>query len=242
MEPTTNSPPPYQREDQERITNDFNNLQNFAQHRNDMIIYRSDYQIFDNSWRIHKLLDRTKRQLRSNVARMQLTIENTEREQAFLMQKASHYFHILNTPEIQRRMNEPESSRQPIRPNTPIPRLRTVLSPTLIPIPMINLPINETHLHTPEPNEIISPRSSPTSTLTTRRNQSLNRCRRCRRTGHQKRDCPRYQCLRCLQHRPGHYTHECPNNNEGSRENPIDIDENDYYHDYDPDGNLDGER
>ena len=76
MEPTSNSPLPYQREDLERLTNDFNNLQQFAQHENNMIVYRSDYQIFDNSWKTWKLLETTKQQLQLNIAQMQTTVEN----------------------------------------------------------------------------------------------------------------------------------------------------------------------
>jgi hypothetical protein len=247
MEPTSNSPPPYRTEDMERLTNDYNNLQQYAQHQNDMIIYGSDYQIFDNSWRIWKLLEIQKRQLQSSIDRLQTTVEHTKRQQNFLIQKANRYYHVLNTPEIQRRMN---GTRQPSHPNTPIPRPQTI-SPILT--PMVYRPIfeqNETTFHTPEPNEIISPRMSPVQRTsrapraTTSRNQRQERCHRCRRTGHQKKDCPRYQCLRCSQYRPGHFTHECPTNSEGSRENPIEIDwdENDRYYDYDPDGNLDGER
>ena len=77
MEPTLN-PPPYQRDDFERITHDFNNLQCYAQHSQDMIVYGSNYQIFDNSWRIWNLLERAKKQLQLNIARMQITIMNTE--------------------------------------------------------------------------------------------------------------------------------------------------------------------
>ena len=50
--------------------------------------------------------------------------------------------------------------------------------------------------------------------------------------------------------KPGHYTHECPINDDGnSRENLIEVEEynhsidgDHYNHDYDPDGNLNGER
>ena len=116
MESTSNAPPPYQREDLERLANDFNNLQQFAQHENDMIIYCSDYQIFDNSWKTWKLLETMKRQLQLNITQMQTTIKNARQEQAFLMQKANHYFHILNTSKIQRQINP----RQTANPNTPI--------------------------------------------------------------------------------------------------------------------------
>ena len=83
------------------LTNDFNNLQHFTEHQDDMLIYRSDYQIFDNSWRVWKHLERTKCQLQANIARTQLTINHTEQQQHFLMTKANRYYHILFTPEIQ---------------------------------------------------------------------------------------------------------------------------------------------
>ena len=68
-----------------------------------------------------------------------------------------------------------------------------------------------------------------------------NRCHQCQSIRHQKQNCPRYQCLRCLKFSSGHYTHECPNNEEQqSEDNLINADYNN--HDYDPDGNLDGER
>ena len=118
-----NSPPPYEPEDLTRLTNDFNNLQHFTEHQNDMLIYRSDYQIFDNSWRVWKHLERTKRQLQANITRMQLTINHTEQQQRFLMTKANRYYHELVTPEIQRRMNEPETVGHFAHPNTPTLRL-----------------------------------------------------------------------------------------------------------------------
>ena len=118
MEPTMN-PPPYQREDFDRTANNFNNLQQYAWHSQDMIIYRSDYQIFDNSWRVWNLLERTKRQLSLNIARMQVTMTSMEQEQTFLLQKANHHFHILNTSEVQWRANAPPTENQFQHPNTP---------------------------------------------------------------------------------------------------------------------------
>ena len=86
---TPNSPPPYEPEDLTRLTNDFNNLQHFTKHQNDMLIYRSDYQIFDNSWRVWKHLERTKRQLQANIPQTKLTIDLAEQQQRFLMTKAN---------------------------------------------------------------------------------------------------------------------------------------------------------
>ena len=116
---TSNSPPPYEPEDLTRLTNNFNNLQHFTEHQGDMLIYRSDYQIFNNSWRIWKHLERTKRQLQANIAQTQLTINHTEQQQCFLMTKANRYYHELVTPEIRRRMNEPETVGHFTHPNTP---------------------------------------------------------------------------------------------------------------------------
>ena len=237
MEPTSNSPPPYQREDLERLANDFNNLQQFAQHENNMIVYRSDYQIFDNSWKTWKLLETTKRRLQLNIAQMQTIIENTNQEQTLLMQKANHYFHILNTPEIQRRVNPQQTTELFQHPNTPILRPLSTTPPPIAQIEEISLP----NINIPESRENMSQR--PPLSLTTCRNHTSNRYRQCRSTRHQKRNCPRYQCLRCLEFRPGHYTHECPNNeDQQSGEDLLEALANYDDYDYDPDGNLDGER
>ena len=75
------SPPPYEPEDVARLANDFNNLQYFTEHQDDMLIYQSDYQIFDNNWRIWKHLERTKQQLQANITGTQLTIEHTKQQQ-----------------------------------------------------------------------------------------------------------------------------------------------------------------
>jgi hypothetical protein len=235
MEPTPNSPPPYQTEDLERTANDFNNLQYFAQYQNDMILYRSDYQIFDNSWRTWKLLERTKRQLQSNITRTQAIIEQMEQQQMPLIQTANRYFHTLYTPEIQHRMNSPEPSGRSLHQNSPITHPQSISPPPFttteeISLPMINFP-------NPESNETDNQRPSTPPTPVIHRNQFRRRCRRCRSTRHQKQNCPRYQCLRCLQFRPGHFTYECTvNENQNERLSPN-------YEDYDdPDGNLDGER
>ena len=180
-----------------------------------MIVYQSDYQIFDNSWRIWNLLKRTKKQLQLNIARMQITIVNTQREQDFLIKKANHYFHILKTPEVQRQTNAPPTDNKFQHPNTPELRPQQTSSPPFTPVeeispPIVNIPKRNVMLfHTPEPNEIRS--SRPSTSSLTHQNRTTNRCRQCRSTRHQKRNCPRYQCIRCLQYRPGHFTHKCPN-------------------------------
>ena len=237
MEPTLNTPPPYEPEDLIRLTNNFNNLQHFTQYQNDMLLYRSDYHIFDNSWRIWKLLERTKCQLRANITWTQLTIEHTKQQQWFLMAKANWYYHILYTPEIQRRINKPETVGQFLHPNTltlclqplsPLLFISTeeISSPTIEPIILKPNTTNE-RSHTP-------PSIIP-------QNQFFHRCQWCQSTRHQKWDCPRYQCLRYFKCKPGYYTHKCPTTNDGgSQENLIDI--NDYNYNYDPNGNLDHER
>ena len=89
MEPTWNSPPPYDPEDPTELTNNFNSLQHFTEHQDDMLIYRSDYQIFDNNWRIWKHLERAKQQLQANISRTRLIVEQTEQQQCFLLTKAN---------------------------------------------------------------------------------------------------------------------------------------------------------
>ena len=119
MEPTSNSPPPYKPEDLTKLTNNFNNLQHFTEHQDDMLICRSDYQNFDNNWRIWEHLERAKQQLQANISRTRLIVEQTEQQQHFLLTKANRYYHILFTPEIQRRVNEPETVGHFLHPNTP---------------------------------------------------------------------------------------------------------------------------
>jgi hypothetical protein len=263
MESTSNSPPPYEPEDIIELTNNFNSLQHFTEHQDDMLIYRSDYQIFDNNWRIWKHLERTKRQLQENILRTRLMVEQTEQQQRFLLTKANRYYHIIVTPEIRRRMNEPETVGHLLHPNTPTLRLRPLSPPPFISTEEItyqtassstsarqgSTTINRRRgSHTPP---TMMPRNFISSTMRPEIPQ-LFRCRRCRSTRHQKRDCPKYKCLKCFKRKPGHYTHECPTYDDGnSRENPIDVEEyaqsisidgDEYNYDYDPDGNLDGER
>ena len=234
---TPNSPPPYEPEDLTRLTNNFNNLQHFTKHQDDMLIYRSDYQIFDNSWRIWKHLERTKCQLQANIARTQLTINHTKQQQQFLMTKANWYYHILFTPKIQWRINEPKTVGHFLHPNTltlhlwplsPPPFISTkeIISPTISsprPVARESNTINrQGGLHTLPammPRNFIPLAMIPKS-------QHLFRCQQCRSTRHQKCECPRYQCLRCFKRKPGYYTHKCPTNTDSnSRENPINVEE-----------------
>ena len=158
-------------------------------------------------------------------------------------------------------MNEPETVGHFAHPNTPTLHLRplspfisteeVILPTTPSPRP-INRNTNEINRqdgsHTPP---TMMPRNFIPSTMRPEIPQ-LFRCQRCRSTRHQKRDCPKYKCLKCFKRKPGHYTHKCPTYDDGnSRENPIDVEEyaqsisidsDEYNHDYDPDGNLDGER
>ena len=88
--------------------------------------------------------------------------------------------------------------------------------------------------NTPVPPENIL---STSRTQNNRRNTPRQRrCYKCRQTTHEKRHCPYYRCPHCRHLQPGHIARYCP-------EKPSsDSWEQDYYHDYDPDGNLDGER
>ena len=255
------SPPAYESEDLTNNTNNFNNLQHFAQHRGDMLIYRSDYQIFNNSWWIWKLLERTRCQLQNNVIQTPLTIKHTEQQQQFLMQQANCYYWVLYTPKIQQRIEEPRTVGQFLHPNTPSPRLWPLWPPPFISTEeIISQTISSPRPVTRKPNTVnrqggshtppaMMPQNFILSTMIPQ-SQYLFRCRRCQSPRHQKCDCPRYQCLRCFKRKPGHYTYECPTNNNGnSRENPIDVEEynhlidaDDYNYDYDPNGNLNRKR
>jgi hypothetical protein len=66
-------------------------------------------------------------------------------------------------------------------------------------------------------------------------NNRQRRCYKCRQTTHEKCHCPRYRCPHCRHLQPGHFPRFCP-------DKPIsDSLDYDYHHDYDPDGNLNGE-
>ena len=178
-----------------------------------------------------------KHHLQENITCTQLTIKHTEQQQQFLIAKANQYYHILYTPEIQRRINEPETIGQFLHPNT----LTLHLQP-LSPLPFIST--KEISSPTIEPL-ILEPNTtngrSHTSPSIIPWNQFFHRCCWCWSTRHQKWHCPWYQCLWCFKHKPEHYTHECSTtNNRGLQENPIDID--DYNHNYGPNRNLDSER
>ena len=93
------------------------------------------------------------------------------------MQKANHYFHILNTPEIQRRVNPQQTAELFQHPNTPILHPLSTSPPPIAQIEEISLP----NIDLPEPRENTEQR--PLTPPTIHRNQ---RCRRCRSTRHQK--------------------------------------------------------
>jgi hypothetical protein len=91
-------------------------------------------------------------------------------------------------------------------------------------------------LATPALLRQIIPLQPPSSSSHRRPTRKRKTCFTCQEPFHYKQNCPKYECQHCLQSRPGHLTHQCP-------EKPIfDQDDNDLYYDYDPDGNLDGER
>ena len=70
------------------------------------------------------------------------------------MQKANHYFHILNTPEIQRRVNPQQTAELFQHPNTLILRLLST-SPLIAQIEEISLP----NIDIPESRENTEQRS-----------------------------------------------------------------------------------
>src|SRR5277367_1347565 len=67
------------------------------------------------------------------------------------------------------------------------------------------------------------------------RTNRRRRCYKCNQTSHIKQDCPRYRCMNCRRLQPGHLTNNCP-------DIPLNDHEYDLGHDYDPDGNLNGEQ
>jgi hypothetical protein len=92
----------------------------------------------------------------------------------------------------------------------------------------------------PEENRMDNRQSPTQNTQTIRQNRTTRRCHLCHSQFHLKRNCPRYKCQRCFRLHPGHYTHECTvNESSNGRRSPS---YDDYDNDYDPDGNLDGER
>jgi len=101
----------------------------------------------------------------------------------------------------------------------------------------------------PTPMRILTPPTSMSSSISpqidtitpttstnirTRPNQR-RRCHKCNQTSHIKQDCPRYRCMNCRRLQPGHLTNNCP-------DIPLNDHEYDLGHDYDPDGNLNGEQ
>ena len=160
-------------------------------------------------------------------------------------------------------MNEPETVGHLLHPNTPTLQLRPLSPPPFISTKEITYQTASSSRPTTQGSNMIN-RQCESHTPPTMMPQNfipsamrpeiprLFRCRQCQSTRHQKHDCPQYQCLKCYKRKPGHYTHECPTSDNGnSRENPIDvkeytqsisIDSDEYNHNYDPNGNLDGER
>src|SRR5277367_1259929 len=78
--------------------------------------------------------------------------------------------------------------------------------------------------------------SSTTNNNNITRTNPRRRCYKCHQTSHTKCFCPRYRCQNCRRLQPGHLTNNCPNQ-------PMTNDhEYNFGHDYDPNGNLNGEQ
>lgn len=215
MESTRPSPPPYQQNHPNtlEVMREFNTLQRYVNNHNRTLLQRPDYQTFDTNWNTAKLLEKARRKLRTIITETETILNCLEQREEFLLHKTKQAFDSIHTPEIHQRMYQGHSSSSPI--------------PTTSPTPEIS-----------ERNQTNNRQRTIPNTRTIRQNRITRRCHLCQSQSHLKRDCPRYRCQRCFQSQPGHYTHECAND-EDTRRSPS---YNDYDNDYDPDGNLDGEQ
>jgi hypothetical protein len=221
MESTRSTPPPYQQDHPDTLETmrEFNTLQQYAHNHDQILFQRPDYQTFDINWNTAKLLEKARRKLRTVINETETILNCLEQREEFLLHKTKEAFNSIHTPEIRQRMHQEQQS------------------PPLVPMSPLLLPSTT---ETPERNPTNNRQRPTPNTRTIRQNRMTRRCHLCQSQFHLKRNCPRYKCQRCFRFHPGHYTHECTTNESSSGRRSPSYD--DYNYDYDPDGNLDGER
>src|SRR5271156_5083098 len=204
------------------ILHKFEVLLNYARTHGRYLLNDSQFRIFQITCETTKALDLILRELYSSTepqtisAALQLhTVQQTHYRQAKIT------YERIVTPEFLRQGNQEHYPEQIDSP----PPMR-IISPPRSPPPIT-------------PPEPIASTSQLTHRLRRTRKQQL--CYLCKQPSHQKRNCPKYRCQTCYRLAPGHLTLTCPNQ-PLSNPNNDDPSDYDYYYDYDPDNNLNGEQ
>ena len=198
------------------LQSDFDALLTYAHSCGNYLLDDLQFRIFETTYETSRTLYSTLLQFTTPIASQNIqAIKRLQILQRANFRQATNAYERLISPRLKMRMHQ---QHQPGRQDSPILR---VLTP-----PRSNSPT------IPENPITSTSRSSNNHQRTIRQ----RRCFKCRQTTDEKRHCPRYRCPHCRHIQPGHLPRHCP-------EKPVsDSFEQDYYHDYDPDGNLDGER
>jgi len=209
----TSSPPPPPYINPTDISR-FDDLLAYASTRGVYLLQDSQFQLFEMSYSNSQTLNLSLSEMSIPVAIQNIrAIRRLRSLQILNLQLANEAYGRIVTPHVLRRIHQEN-----------YPGQRDSPSPMRISTP----PRSITRRYPP---------SNPTSQPTNRtRNNPRQRCHKCRSFSHLKRHCPQYRCLTCRNLQPGHLTNECPNQ-------PMTSDYGyDFSHDYDPDGNLNGEQ
>src|SRR5277367_7097336 len=204
------------------ILHKFDVLLNYAHTHGRYLLNDSQFRIFQITCETTKALDPILRELYSSTepqtisATLQLhTVQQTHYRQARIT------YERIVIPEFLRQVNR---EHYPEQINSPPPM--RIISPPRSPPPIL-------------PSEPIA--STSQSTHCPRRTRRQRLCYLCKQPSHRKRNCPNYRCQTCYRLAPGHLTLTCPNQ-PLSYPNNDDPSDYDYYYDYDPDNNLNGEQ
>ena len=192
----------------------FDNLLTYASTRGTYLLEDSLFKIFEMSYSNSQTLNLSLSEMTTPIAAQNIRATRRLRSLQILnLQLANETYRQIVTPHVLQRIHQEH-----------YPGQRDSPSPMRISTP----PQSITRRYTP---------SIPTAQPPTRTRANLHRrCHKCRSFSHLKRHCPQYRCLTCRNLQPGHLTNECPNQ-------PMTSDhEYDFGHDYDPDGNLNGEQ
>ena len=210
------SPPPY---DNATDISRFHDLLAYASTHRAYLLQDSQYQIFDITYENSQNLNYILTEFTIPIATQNIrAICRLRSVQISNLREANRAYDRLlsNHPRLLQRIHQ---EHYPGQRDSPTP-MRILTPPTSM---SSSIPLQ---------NDTVVPTTS-TNTLT--RPNLRRRCHKCNQTSHIKRDCPRYRCMNCRRLRPGHLTNNCP-------DLPLNDHEYDFGHDYDPDGNLNGEQ
>lgn len=215
------SPPPPQYNEPTNLLTKFNTLLAYASTHGTYLLQDSQYRIFETTFENSQTINSILLQFTTPIAvRNVQAIRRLRTLQISNFRLACAAYERLVTPHLLQQINQDHYPGQRDSP----PPMR-ILTPPRSNSPRFAGPV----------------RSTIPNVSTTRTRNNITRinlqqhCFKCRSTSHVKRHCPRYRCQHCRHLQPGHLARNCPNL-------PLSDQEYDLGHDYDPDGNLNGEQ